>query len=81
MKKKIGTIQLLSDGPRGASDHKTDFKNENFRRFAIGAMLLVSLRVRLSQKLRLGKVRSVLECEGTLFFEAYYYNSTGSNQQ
>ena len=45
--------------PGGASDHKKDFKNGKFRRFAIGAMPLVSLRVRLSQKLRLDKVCKV----------------------
>ena len=56
VRKNIYSLQLFSEGPRGASDHRKDFRNENFRRFAIGAMLLVSLRVGLSQKLWLIKV-------------------------
>ena len=48
--KKKDSLQLFPDGPRGASDHKKVLKNENFRRFAIGTMLLVSLGVGLSGK-------------------------------
>ena len=50
-RKKFDSLQLFSDMPKGASDNCNDFENENFRRFAIGAMLLVSLGVGLSQKL------------------------------
>ena len=49
------------------------FKNENFRRFAIGAMPLVALRVGLSEKLSLVKVRKVTGDEGVMLFEAYCY--------
>ena len=49
--KKYSIIHFWVWGPRGASDHYKDFRNERFRRFAIGAMLLVSLWDVLSQKL------------------------------
>ena len=55
----------------GASDHKKDFKNENFRRFAIGAMPLVPLRVGLGEKLSLTKVPKVVGCERMVLFEIY----------
>ena len=42
--------------PWGASDHKKDFKNENFRRFAIGAVYHFSFWDVLGEKLRLVKV-------------------------
>ena len=58
-------------GPRSASDHKKDFKNENFRRFAIGAMPLVPLRVGLGEKLSLTKVPKVVGCERMVLFEIY----------
>ena len=49
--KNIYSLQLFSDGTRGASDHWKDFRNEQLRWFTIGAMLLFSLRVGLSEKL------------------------------
>ena len=69
VKKIIHSLQLFPDGPRGASNHRKDFRNENFRRFAIGAMLRCSLRVVLGRKLQLVKVCEVVTCE---LVEAYY---------
>ena len=66
-------MYFLISRARGASDHKKDFKNGNFRRFAIGAMPLDSLRVGLSQKLWLVKVGKVTGGEGVMLFEAYCY--------
>ena len=77
-KKNSANVYFGLERPRNVSDHKIDSKNGILRQFAIGAMPLVSLRVALSQKLWSTKVRSVLEYESTLFFEACYYNS--SNQ-
>ena len=54
---KFYSLQLFSDGPRGASDHKKDFRNENFRRFAIGAVYHFSFWDALGEKLGLFKVR------------------------
>ena len=71
LQKKIYSLQLFSDGSRGASDHRKDFRNGNFRRFAIGAMLLFSLRVGLDEKLQLIKVCKVVTYE---LVEASYCN-------
>ena len=43
-------------GPRSASYHKKDFKNENFRRFAIAAVYHFSFSDALGEKLWLAKV-------------------------
>ena len=45
--------------PRGASDHKKDFKNEKFRQFAIGAVYHFSFWDGLDEKLWLVKVHKV----------------------
>ena len=49
--KKIDSSQLFSGGPRGASDHKKDCRNEKFRRFAIGADFVPRTLFFLSQPL------------------------------
>ena len=60
VKNIFDSLQLFSDAPRGASVHKKVFKNENFRRFAIGAVYQFSFRDALGEKLRLGKVANCM---------------------
>ena len=75
------SLQLFSDGPRGASDHRKGFKNENFRQFAIGAMPLVSLRVGLSEKLWRLKHRFVVGQEDSSKKILYYSTVSEEDQR
>ena len=50
---------IVVSRPGGASDHKKDFENENFRQFAIGAVYHFSFWDGLDEKLWLVKVHKV----------------------
>ena len=59
VQKKDYIMYFLIYGPRGASDHKNDCRNEKFRQFEIEAVYHFFLRDEFCEKLRPVKARNL----------------------